>query len=320
LIFIDKLSPNLKKLGENVMKHRRKRKSNRLIPIMLVFAIFAVGFYVFAIAGNGDGTDTPTDTPAIREASDTATAPHLSDFPAFTTPVSIDQLTDTQYLKLVNRARAIASPVNYAQLVTAWPDMPARTTYVALHETAFHAIQSLFTAANNANIGSLFIASGHRSHTEQSELYANAYDPAYVMPPGHSEHQLGLAADILLGDDTTSMRGSPAAQWLAENAPQFGLILRYPEDKQDITGVPYEPWHFRYVGRIHAWYMAQRGFVLEEYIAYLREQGGFQANFDGKTYYVLYQRPENGMIFIPENLNFWVSSANTGGYIVTAWR
>jgi len=305
---------------------RKQRKSKRILPIVFVFAILAVGLYVFAIAAGGDGegiradrTVTASD-PMHLALGEASSAVHLSDFPAFTSPVHIDQITDTQYLKLVNRDHAVAVPVRDTQLVTAWPDMPARTTYVTLHQTAFYAMRALFAAANNANVGSLFIASGYRSHAEQSELYANAPDPAYVMPPGHSEHQLGLAADILLGDDTTSMRGSPAAAWLAENAPEFGLILRYPEEKQDITGVPYEPWHFRYVGRIHAWYMAERSFVLEEYIAYLQERDGFQVDFDGKTYYVLYQRPENGMIFVPENLNFWVSSANTGGYIVTAWR
>jgi len=141
------------------------------------------------------------------------------------------------------------------------------------------------------------------------------------MTPGHSEHQLGLAADILTSSHNfQTLRGTPEAQWLAQNAPQFGLILRYPYDKQEITGVAYEPWHLRYVGRIHAWYMGEHNFVLEEYIEYLQEHGGYQTQFSGRTYYVLYQRPENGMILLPEDLDFWVSSANTGGYIVTAWR
>ena len=97
------------------------------------------------------------------------------------------------------------------------------------------------------------------------------------------------------------------------------MILRYPYDKQDITQVAYEPWHFRYVGRVHAWYMGKHGFVLEEYIEYLQQSGGFAVEFDGRHYYVLYQSPENGMIFVTEHENFRVSSTNTGGYVVTAW-
>ena len=141
------------------------------------------------------------------------------------------------------------------------------------------------------------------------------------MTPGHSEHQLGLAADILTSSyGFQDIRGTLEAQWLANNAPQFGLILRYPYDKQDITGVAYEPWHFRYVGRVHAWYMAKHNFVLEEYIEYLQEHGGYQVELEGRIYYVLYQRSKNGIIFVPDSLNFWVSSANTGGYVVTTWR
>ena len=116
------------------------------------------------------------------------------------------------------------------------------------------------------------------------------------------------------------MSGTPEAAWLAANAPRFGLILSYPAHKQDITGLPYEPWHFRYVGGVHAQIMAERDFVLVEYIEFLQERGVYQTTFDGRSYYVLYQRPQNGMISLPEDLDFRVSSANTGGYIVTAWR
>jgi len=307
------------------MKRRNGRKPKRLLLKVFIFAILAVSVYIFALAGS-DGEYTSPDASPARAASPTRLQAEESsnrppaDFPLFTAEVSVNNIEDTQYLKLVNRDRGITAPVCNTRLTTVWPDMPARASYVSLHKTAFSAMRELFTAAQNANINGLFIASGYRTHEEQRYLHDNAVDKAYVMPPGHSEHQLGLAADILSSADIPSMRGSEEARWLAENAPEFGLILRYPEDKIDITGVPYEPWHFRYVGRVHAWFMGQRDFVLEEYIAYLQANGGYQAEFAGRTYYVLYQRPENGMIFVPEHSNFWISSANTGGYIVTAWR
>jgi len=308
------------------MYRKRHKKLKKILVGVAVLTVLAIGLYAFALAGNGEGEQALANTvseensgrPRLRAAESSDTAPEGA--PPFTDQVHINDIVDTQYLKLVNRAHGIAAPVNNAQLVTVWPDIPARVNYVTLHETAFSAMRELFAAAGAAQIGNLFIASGYRSNDEQSDLYTNAADRSYVMPPGHSEHQLGLAADILSTYNTSGMRGSEEARWLAENAPQFGLILRYPYGKQDITGVPYEPWHFRYVGRVHAWYMGEHNFVLEEYIAYLQETGGYQTGFAGRTYYVLYQQPEDGMIFVPEGLSFLVSSANTGGYIVTAWE
>jgi len=240
--------------------------------------------------------------------------------PPFTREMHIAEITDTQYLKLVNRDLAITNHTCHTRLTTVWPDMNVSGVNVKLHETAFYAMGELFAHAQSSGINDLFIASGYRSHEDQSRLYVNMANSDYVMPPGHSEHQIGLAADILSGDGSSSMRGSAEAAWLRENAPDFGFILRYPEDRQHITGVPYEPWHFRYVGRLHAWYMGIHSFVLEEYIEYLKENDVIRTEFDGNIYYILYQTPHDGIIFVPENMNFWVSSANTGGYIVTTWR
>ena len=91
-----------------------------------------------------------------------------------------------------------------------------------------------------------------------------------VAYPGTSEHQLGLAADIMDSKDSTmkaeSAEGLPVLKWLREHCAEYGFILRYPKDKQDITGW-YEPWHFRYVGKDAARYIMDRGICLEEFIA-----------------------------------------------------
>ena len=312
------------------MRRRRRRRPKRIwrhFFTLTTLAVIIACVYFFASPGFGEDERAlaAAAPPEVNEpvhlppAEPPDTAPESAS--PFTVEAHISEVTDTQYLKLVNRERAIAAPVNREKLVSVWPDMPVSTTDVTLHQTTFAAVRELFAAAQSADIDSLFVASGYRSHEHQSRLYENAVDRRYVMTPGHSEHQLGLAADILTSSHNfQTLRGTPEARWLAENAPQFGLILRYPYDKQDITGVAYEPWHFRYVGRVHAWYMGKHDFVLEEYIEYLQAHGGFQTEFSGRSYYVLYQRPENGMILLPDGLNFWVSSANTGGYVVTAWR
>ena len=91
-----------------------------------------------------------------------------------------------------------------------------------------------------------------------------------VLPPGTSEHQTGLAVDIVTPEHqalTEAFADTPAGIWLAANAHRYGFILRYPRDTMHITGVIFEPWHFRYVGREHARAIFERGITLEEYLA-----------------------------------------------------
>ena len=94
-----------------------------------------------------------------------------------------------------------------------------------------------------------------------------------VAVPGTSEHQLGLAVDIIdtrCWDLTDEQANQPAQQWLMENSWQYGFIFRYPEGKTDVTGIIYEPWHYRYVGRDLAAEIHYSGQTLEEYFASLR--------------------------------------------------
>lgn len=88
---------------------------------------------------------------------------------------------------------------------------------------------------------------------------------AYVALPGTSEHQLGLALDIN-ADTNISGDNEAVYGWLAENAYRYGFILRYPEGKEDITGISYEPWHYRYVGKEFAEEIHRDGLCLEEYL------------------------------------------------------
>ncbi len=113
-----------------------------------------------------------------------------------------------------------------------------------------------------------------------SKEEAQAQVKTYSCAPGTSEHQTGLAvdlADITKGDAILEepFKDTAAGKWLAENCTKFGFILRFEADKQDITGIIYEPWHFRYVGRYHATRMTELGLCLEEYVELLKEEGYF---------------------------------------------
>jgi len=129
-----------------------------------------------------------------------------------------------------------------------------------------------------------WIASAHRDRAYQQNLVDEdvhnymakgySYEAAlqktyeYTMPAGQSEHETGLALDILCSTNTImdeSQKSEPGNQWLVQHCHEYGFILRYPEDKVDITGISYEPWHFRYVGREAAAYLTEKGWTLEEY-------------------------------------------------------
>lgn len=125
-----------------------------------------------------------------------------------------------------------------------------------------------------------FVRAGYRSHSEQEsvldEKTAAYEDEGYsksrarelaletVALPGTSEHELGLAVDINADDDLST--NAEVYSWLAENAYKYGFIQRYPEDKSDITGIDYEPWHYRYVGKTAAAEIYSSGECLEEYL------------------------------------------------------
>ena len=106
-----------------------------------------------------------------------------------------------------------------------------------------------------------FIYSAWRSHEAQKEIYA-ASQSGYAALPGCSEHEAGLAIDIdYAGDDPELVY----TDWLQKNSWRFGYILRYPREREHITGIPYERWHFRYVGEELATVLHENGWTLEEY-------------------------------------------------------
>ena len=107
--------------------------------------------------------------------------------------------------------------------------------------------------------------------------YAEAYRKASqaVTIPGCSEHEIGLAFDIVSENYRALDFGfgkTGSGKWLAENCRRFGFILRYPADKEDITGIEYEPWHFRYVGVEAATYIMEHGLTLEEFTEVLKDR------------------------------------------------
>ena len=139
-----------------------------------------------------------------------------------------------------------------------------------MDQEAFTHICTMFSDAKAAGL-TLWVKSSYRSYYDQRYIY-NGYAARdgqeaadrYSARAGHSEHQSGLAFD--LNELTFAFGDSPEGIWLAENCHKYGFILRYPKDKEEITGYMYEPWHVRYIGKEKAAAIHESGLCLEEYL------------------------------------------------------
>ncbi|WGD37163.1 M15 family metallopeptidase [Lysinibacter sp. HNR] len=197
---------------------------------------------------------SPQD-PGVLSTSAPAVTPAPTEAPAFDiTKKSIDDPTSLWVIS--NKTRPL-TPIDFAPSDTSMPEGIPNEFSQPLREPASRALEQLYADATEAGL-ELRITSAYRDYATQENLY-NIYTSrdgqeaadTYSARPGYSEHQTGLAVDL---DDSggcyvkACFADTPAGIWLAENAPNYGFILRYPQGKESITGFTFEPWHFRYVG------------------------------------------------------------------------
>lgn len=180
---------------------------------------------------------------------------------------------DKEILILVNKDNGLNS--NYKPSDLKNPNIPFIKSTISqekqMREIASNAIEELFSVAKSEGVNFL-ATSGYRSYDTQYEVYMDRVQSKgkveadrYVAKPGNSEHQTGLSIDVT-NEIRNFSKDCKEAIWLANNAHKFGFILRYPEDKEEITGISFEPWHVRYVGKEAAENIFEEGITLEEYI------------------------------------------------------
>ena len=131
------------------------------------------------------------------------------------------------------------------------------------------ALEEMFAAAEDAGY-KLYLKSGYRSYQTQETMYFNrldknnGVDDGWVSKPGASDHQTGLGVDVLNYSWTKKdgmnekFAAEEEAKWMAEHCWEYGFVLRYMEDKEEVTKINYEPWHLRYVGKEVAQYMYEK--------------------------------------------------------------
>ncbi len=254
---------------------RKKRSLPTLILGLFVIIIFIVGIFVFVqgnqltLKGNTRNVSTSVSQSSSAKSSSVAAKKKVANLP--------DVSTKDWQLALVNRDH-ITPEMN--------PDLTQIDNITVDSRIADDARN--FLAAAQAIDASEHLISGYRSVAYQEELF-NSYvsqemaaDPSlthsaaeylvktYSQPAGASEHQTGLAMDMSTVN-YLNQSDVDIVEKVKDIAPEYGFVLRFPKGKSESTGVDYEDWHFRYVGKESAKYMTDNNLSLEEYIALLKE-------------------------------------------------
>lgn len=261
------------------LAQQRRRRRNLIIGVTVLALLLLAGVIV-KLATPSDPKPAPQTT--STETVPSVSAPQPSAVPtAQPTPVPTPEPSanpdDAWQLRLVNASNPL--PDDFTVELTDLPNGKQFDT------RAVGALEQML-ADGNAQGLSLMVCSAYRSIERQDYLFnsmlqdyisqgyseSEAYNITATIrtPHGCSEHSSGLSADIVSVNYQTLDDGfgdTPEGKWLAEHAVEYGFILRYPAGKQEVTGIIYEPWHFRYVGTENAQKIKDSGLCLEEYLA-----------------------------------------------------
>ena len=259
------------------LKSRKYIKTKLVVfPILaLVFIGAGIGISVALKKDESSNKQLEADSSQIKSSEDEAKKEQAPEVKLNITSA------DSQYV-LVNKKFGL-DPADYrpADLIIPKVSLTASDSNdeKSVRELITPNLEEMLTAAKKVNLD-LTMNSGFRSSKLQSFYFNNYVKQSgleaakrYSAEPGHSEHQTGLSFDLSYTDRKCYLDAcfgdTEAGIWLAENAHSYGFILRYPKDKEEITGYQYEPWHFRFVGKDIATEIFDQKLSYEEYLANL---------------------------------------------------
>ena len=251
------------------MRHRYgQSKTNIAIVIIIVLAVIYLLLSVIWIFDRNDSAKTI----AVSKSDSSSSSSIQYEF------TSSSEDTESWMLILVNRWNPV--PDNYESGITF-----VKLKYdQSVDERIYPDLQQMMDDCRAEGLKPM-VCSGYRSIEKQTKLFNNKIQEylnqgysqekarseaeQWVAVPGTSEHHLGIAVDIISEnyqylDDKQEQ--TPEQQWLLKNCWKYGFILRYPSDKSELTGIHYEPWHYRYVGKEAAEYITTHNLCLEEYL------------------------------------------------------
>lgn len=251
-----------------------------IITVLLLALAFVLTKFVFKEDG-GAPDETEAGTVTVSAFSGTVSdAPDRND----STEDEEDENIDNKWaMFLVNKYNPL--PENFDDMIeTELVYDGDKKGYIDARAAQY--AKDMFAAAKEDGID-LWVISSYRTFNYQQENFNRSveqrmnngmsYDDAYadtakeVAMPGESEHNAGLAMDIMSAEytsmDDAGFENTEAFAWLDKHAAEYGFILRYPKNKEDITDIIYEPWHYRFVGLYYANEIKKSGLCLEEYFA-----------------------------------------------------
>ena len=260
------------------------RRKQAVTVLSAVFCVL-IALVITAVLAVPHAGEAPVEAAASAEPEPTATPAPVESAEASEPPTSAaEAVIDENYVQLDDWQLVLVNdtvPLPDDFVVT-----PQLYDGVQINSRMYTALRDLLRDASDAGV-SLWVASAYRSVEEQEQILENAIQNRMndygmtreeaeenalltIQKPGHSEHHTGLAVDF--NNVARDFENTDAYAWLMENAEKYGFVERYPEDKEEITGIDYECWHFRYVGRDNAAAMNELGMCLEEYVLYLKNQ------------------------------------------------
>lgn len=280
-------------------RHRKRRHPLRRVLGLTAVLCVAAGGISFAISRSdpalaGNNGHLTSSAPTSSASSSGSAVSEISSASA-----AVPETEQTGLLSAAEAQAMLADP--RMVLVNHTNKMPDDYTFTTKECGSATAINKLLQteaadaflemqAAAAADGVTIWMQSGYRSVAYQTTLYDNktnyfigkGYSEAearqqaatIVNPPGYSEHNCGLAADLNCPEYTVLDEGfenTAAFRWLCQHAGDYGFILRYPKDAEDTTEITYEPWHWRYVGKENAALLNESGLCFEDAIAALRQ-------------------------------------------------
>ena len=250
------------------------------VIIALITVVTAIVKYSVKTKDNQSEDIVVSSEDEISSVNDSSSKPSSSEDAVskpqiFVTPTGVELDADFGRLLLINGKHAL--PDDYDTKVREYlvhiDNQYRNNDYVTqIHKDVYPYITAMVAAAQADGVD-LRVWSPFRSYATQNDLFKKQVNrvggdeekaATVVARPGTSEHNTGLCADFNMASD--AFENTPMYTWMCENAEDYGFILRYPKDKQPITGVIYESWHWRFVGINNAKEINQLGVTLEEYI------------------------------------------------------
>lgn len=316
--------------NSNLPRRERKARQQRVavlatFAVLAIMAVVGIALLIAMIAENSQpGSEFESNNQNYENAQLKDPA---KDIVYASLSMSADD-TKMGTLVLVNSAHAYSFPADDTHLANIYSFYKNTHTGAGkpyelgisekMDATALIAIDRLLTEFyTQTGNGNVVLNEAYRTYQQQQSL---------SIPAGHSDHHTGLGCTLKLknasGDKVNLSSDSEAYTWIAENAHKYGFIVRYPEDKQDITGVSGYNYYFRYVGVAHATYMKENNLCLEEYVELVKNYAYDGEHlrvlgFDGKTYEIYYAAVDGeGAVKCPSNYNYTISGTNEGGVVV----